>query len=331
MKTYKIWKKFCMFLLCLVLGVNTFMTTALAYGPIDLTKKSTLTIQYEWAKVEFRIYRVADVTERAEYKLVEPFDKYSISMVQKDQDGWRSVAQTLKDYIFRDVIPPLYRVKTDENGCIKLTDMEPGVYLVVGNNTGEGDFLRFPSPYLVMLPSPDGNDNWSTDVKTTVKYTSRPKNPRHGTVERRVIKIWDDGGDTSQRPSKIEVQLLRDGKVWKTVSLSAQNNWKWRWQGLSSLHEWQIVEKEVPEDYEVSIERDGENGKVVITNKLVKIPETTPADEPTVPSEEETPPETDEKLPQTGIIWWPVGALASVGMIMLLAGWVQRKREHEEE
>lgn len=320
-----------MFLLCVVLGVHAFAAPALAYGPIDLTKKSTLTIQYEWEKVEFRIYRVADVSERGQYTLVDPFNKYSIAMVQKDQDGWRSVAQTLKDYIFRDSIPPLYRLKTDENGCIKLTDMEAGVYLVVGNNTSQGDFLYFPSPYLVMLPSPDGNDNWTNDVKTTVKYTTRPKNPRHGTVERKAIKIWDDDGNKSQRPAKIEVQLLRDGKVWKTVALSEQNNWKFQWRGLSSLHEWQIVEKEVPEGYEVSVERDGENGKVVITNKLVEIP-TIPSTEETTPTpEEETPPTETEILPQTGLIWWPAGVLASVGLVLLAAGWIQRKREHEEE
>lgn len=53
------------------------------------------------------------------------------------------------------------------------------------------------------------------------------------------------------------VQLLRDGEVYDTVTLSSDNNWRYTWPELSADHHWQVVEHRTPEDYTVLIEREG--------------------------------------------------------------------------
>ena len=37
------------------------------------------------------------------------------------------------------------------------------------------------------------------------------------------------------------------------------------------------------------------------------------------------------KLPQTGMLWWPVPALAALGLLLLGAGILYRRREEAEE
>lgn len=78
----------------------------------------------------------------------------------------------------------------------------------------------------------------------------------------RVKKIWKDDG--KDRPTAVKVDLLRDGKVYRTVKLSRANKWTYTWKELDSHYSWSAVESSVPSGYEVSYKVKGD--QTVITN-----------------------------------------------------------------
>lgn len=116
-----------------------------------------------------------------------------------------------------------------------------------------------------------------------------------------VIKKWVDNG--TNRPASVMVQLLQDGAVYDSVVLSAGNNWRHSWTGLSGKHQWNIVEPNVPAHYTASYQL--ENGVYTITNTAALI--------------------------QTGQLRWPIWVLSSLGVLLVLLGLILHiKRKHED-
>lgn len=64
---------------------------------------------------------------------------------------------------------------------------------------------------------------------------------------------------------------------------------------------WTVVEKEIPKDYSLSVDKK-ENGTILI-NRYKK-----------------PPPPPDEELPETGQLWWPVPLLFILGFAFLYLG-----------
>jgi len=86
------------------------------------------------------------------------------------------------------------------------------------------------------------------------------------TEELKVIKVWDDNGNTEMRPSSVIVELLAGNKVFDTVTLNERNNWQHRWTGLDVSGRWSVREKYVPDGYTDSVTRSGDT--FIITNTL---------------------------------------------------------------
>lgn len=55
------------------------------------------------------------------------------------------------------------------------------------------------------------------------------------------------GDDPAERPSSVELWLLRDGALWEQVILTEDDHWCRTWNGLEPGHRWQVTEPEVPE------------------------------------------------------------------------------------
>ena len=86
------------------------------------------------------------------------------------------------------------------------------------------------------------------------------------TDEIKVIKVWDDNGNTDMRPSSVVVELLAGNKVFDTVTLNELNNWQHRWTGLDVSTRWSVREKYIPDGYTDSVTRSGDT--FIITNTL---------------------------------------------------------------
>ena len=122
------------------------------------------------------------------------------------------------------------------------------------------------------------------------------------------------------------MQLLRNGKVYDTVILTAKNNWRYTWRDLDCSCQWTVVEKAV-EDYTVSVTREGIT--FVVTNSYDKVIPDTPAPE-RPPDKPEKPSNSKPGLPQTGQLWWPVPLLVAAGLLFIIIGLVQRRGAADE-
>ena len=293
------------------------------------------------------------------------------------KESWDSLTSTLVNYLSADdSITPTATGKVavvnkgadNETGQVVFTTqntvevaegedspkLEVGVYLVVPAGITDGRYTYIPESYLVSLPNLDNDSNWDYSVAIQDKFERDYDPPGSGetTINRNVLKVWEDGG-SEDRPVSVTVRLLRDGEVFDEVELSEDNDWRYSWTGLSRDYEWTLVEVDVPSDYTVEIVREGTT--FVVTNSTddtpgTPPPTTTPSTEP--PTEEipddstpldPGPPEapSDEtiidgdvplgSLPQTGTLWMPVQILAVVGILLFSIGWLDMRRQKRHE
>lgn len=339
----KIWRRFLASLLMLSL-LCCFGTTAFAYETVDTEREVSLTVYFGkdgdgFSGVGFRVYRVAEVSAGAQFTLTGEFADYPVKVNGLNSSGWRALAQTLDGYAARDDLDPLRTAETGNDGKAFFDHLDTGLYLVTGDRYRQGRYTYTPEPFLIALPTLDEADAWVYDVTASCKYDSDYNPPGGGgdedTIDRKVLKVWEDDGNEDKRPDEIIVQLLRDGEVYDTVTLSERNNWKHTWNDLDEDYSWRVVEYDTPDGYTVTVDRQGIT--FVMTNSQTEeIPDEpppeggTPPDEPTPPPEDipDEPTPTGPGLPQTGMLWWPVPVLACAGLFLFLIGW--GKRRHAE-
>jgi len=326
-------------LLTLLMLVAVLPINGYAIDPIDLERETTLTVWFHdedknLPNVSFDLYRVADSGRFAEFTLTGAFAGYPVDITDLDAAGWKAATETLVGYVLRDGVEPLDSGITDQEGKVCFPTGEnklmPGLYLVVGQSKKIGGYRYTPEPLLISLPNRGVEEHqWNYDVLTSPKYSKVPAgSPGSRYVERKVLKVWEDG-EGENRPQSIQVQLLKNGKVAETVTLSADNNWRYSWSKLDADEDWRVVEKETPEGYTVTVSQEGIT--FVMTNTW---------DEPEKPVDPEGPEDPgidipDEpvpegpKLPQTGQLWWPVPLLALAGMALFLMGWMRKDKRSE--
>lgn len=309
-------------LLALLLAMACFTVSVLAREDIDLDRSSSISVYFgsgsrSFSGVDFSLYRVADVSESGEYALTGDFRRYNVSLDGLDSSGWRALAQTLDAYAARDGLDPLKERETGSGGRAYFTGLRPGLYLVSGERYTSGRTVYTPEAMLVSVPGEADGGGWDYSVEVTCKYDRDEITEEYTSVS--VKKVWDDGGDKSARPGYIYVQLLENGRVADTVVLSEANDWEYTWDDLDADSQWRVVERDVPDGYTVTVEREGR--VFIITNTK---PDDTP--EPSESPEPSTSPDEPEKLPQTGQLWWPVPLLFCAGLIFVAAGLIIRRR-----
>ena len=312
---------------------------ALAAGGIDLNRDVSLTISYQDGNTplvgaEFDIFLVATVDEYGELTTTKDFAQFHVNIRGKDDEAWRTLASTLEGYVLRDDISPADSAKTNDKGLVSFPtngkSLKAGLYFVLGHRHTQNGYRYDPAPFMVMLPGLDKENNiWVYDVTVNAKFDSSqiPDNPDDNTIDRKVLKVWADDGHEKDRPKEVIVQLLRDGKVYDTVTLNAANNWRYTWTGLNDRYTWTIVEKEL-EGYTVEVTREGIT--FVVTNTYnEEIPDEPTPTAPTTPDKPTTP--TKPTLPQTGQLWWPVPVLIAAGLLFVVIGLVRRRGAVDEE
>ena len=349
-------KRMVAYLLAVLMCICILPISVSAASKIDIGKDVSLKVIYEdgsrkLSDVSFSLYRVAEVNENAKCRLTGDFKKYedAVSLKNLDAAGWKDTALTLKGYVQRDNVPATRTAKTNASGEFSLENLETGMYLVIGDRTEVGNYIYTAEPILLFLPGQDKvSGEWQYDVTVHVKYDRDHSGGGGGGKEDKeksykVLKVWKDEGHKKERPNKITVQLLRDGKVYDKVDLTEKNNWRHTWKDLSDKYEWMVVEKE-EDNYTVSVSKEGTT--FVMTNTYDNPPgenppgENPPGEDPPDEDEEdemvlgdidEIIPKTEEILPKTGALWWPVPVLACGGLILIMAGCFLKRRQMNEE
>ncbi|MBP3647956.1 MAG: Cna B-type domain-containing protein [Clostridia bacterium] len=299
---------------------------------------------------QFDLYLVAQAGSDG-WDLVDPFDNYSISL-DGDMSG---LASTLEGYVLRDRLTPTQGGRTNVNGFLRLPaqagTLKHGLYLLVARDHEQDGKIYYAQPVMLQLPglSEDGT-KWKYDLLVNIKFETdeNPDDPLY--VTRKVLKAWDDPGHETERPQEVVVQLFKDGELYDTVTLNAQNTWRWQWTELDAHSRWHLVEKDV-ENYTATVTQEGIT--FLVTNKYKK-PETTPtppgmtptptppgmtptpttvptATPTPVPTATPTPKPSQPTLPQTGQLWWPVPLMVCAGLLLIVVGLLRRRSEEYEE
>ena len=315
----------CTFLISLIFACTIWTGRVMARDLINLNQRHTLTVEYPCADTSFQIYKVADVSETGSYTLTETFAKYPFVFENMDQTQWRTLALILEGYIARDDIQPLAEQSTDANGKTTFQDLDAGLYILIGRNQSDSTYRYECEPAMIQLPGLNEKEEWITEVTAKPKYTKQPVSQEETLTQKKVIKIWKDN-NSKKRPKEIQVELLKDGKIADTVMLNVDNNWKYQWDNLDSSATWQVVEKEVPQGYRVTVDREAD------TFTITNVKSTSSKDGNTGTTIGTGTNKTgisgsgkNSRLPQTGQLWWPVGILAAAGMFFFTAGWFRKK------
>lgn len=315
---------------------------------LDLSKKGSMTVTHHSADdeplagVKSRIYRIASIDADAKYTIL---DEFSAAFSDADFfnngydfDAWKSCVDSVKSYVKSNKIAAYKEGTSDKEGKTYYTDLDLGVYLVLSDNLVDSKYVHSFAAFVYPVPLLDrGKDSgvleWHYDVNVTPK-TERVE--RIIDEEFVVYKRWSDSGYEDKRPSSISVRIYCDEKLYKTVTLTASNSWKYSWS-YEPGHDWKLVETSTGENYTASLSTSKkDNVYTFVFTNTYNPPETPPNDTP--PEDPVTPPSTPDlpsvlgairdlpevlgarRLPQTGQLWWPLPILVLFGVFFIIKG-----------
>lgn len=310
----KKYKSFRKILAALLLVLMLLPVRSYAQGNIDLNRDISLTISYKEENrvikdAVFHVYLVARANADGSLTTTKAFEQFDKEIQEKNSTA---LSSTLEGYVLRDEIAPTDSQSTDQEGKAYFQNtLQAGLYLILGERQLQDGKYYDASSSIVMLPAQNNDTNsWDYDVTVHAKYETHTVSQEEEKVTRKVLKVWNDQGHEQERPNEIQVQLLRDGKVFETISLNADNQWRYTWENLDDSYAWKVVEKD-SKGYQVSITQEGIT--FVVTNTYTQEkPETV------------VPTSGDMKLPQTGQLWWPVPILACAGVTLLIIGLIRK-------
>ncbi len=127
--------------------------------------------------------------------------------------------------------------------------------------------------------------------------------------------VWDDNGnEDGKRPENVTVQIISDGKIVGTATVSEENGWKHTFENMDADSEYTVIQNTV-DGYTTSYSGNADSG-FVITNDYV---------EPEVP----TPPATGDST--TLPVWVTVASISFALMLVLIIFLVCSKKKDDTE
>lgn len=263
----KILKTINLLLLMLILPLNVLgLSTTDSIEQIDITKENNLTINYNYNDYNFdntkvNVYSVASISSDYQYELSNSFSKYPLKINGLKIDDWQIFEDTLISYISADNIDEDYSLEI-KNNSIKLTNLKSGLYFVetekIDNETYTLEFDKF----LINLPNLSEVGKWEYGVVANPKIIEHTKNYENITYT--VTKLWEDNLDN--RPNEISIEIYKDNILFEEQILSSKNNWQYEWTTLDDGSTWNVVERNIPEYYTVSIYKNNNIFKIINTH-----------------------------------------------------------------
>lgn len=283
---------------------------ARAVTPLETERSCSLKLYYTQGEIGFgdlevRIYRVAEAFGDGSFELIEPFSGYPVNIhAITSQAEWKTVASTLSAYIAADQVPPTRMEKTDDGGTVVFTGLETGLYLVSGAVVEHESGTYLFDSFMIYLPTPQEDGSFLYDVEAKPKCSDYTPMTQY-----KVVKLWKDSAYAGERPISITVDILKDGILQETQILSAENDWTYTWKVPDGEGVWTVVEKDVPDEYTVTI--DFRETTFLITNTR-------------------TSPGGNPQTGDTAAPWLAVVVMCLSGLLLLILGiWGERRRRHE--
>lgn len=246
---------------------------------IDITKLCSLELLYSSGEMQFddlniQLYKVAEVSEDFQYTLSGKFADYPISIDDISSQGeWKQLSTTLNSYMLADNISPTKTAVTDRNGKAVFSDLSCGLYLVSAVDAVQNNKIYHFSEFVISIPTV--NDYGNVNYNISAKPKSVKTEPLNNQVEYKAIKLWKDS-NSDERPSSVEIAIYKNGLVQESKILNSENNWSYFWRAVDDGSEWTVIERNIPNGYKVSIEKNAESFVIVNTSseKITTSPKT---------------------------------------------------------
>lgn len=312
---------FFVLVLCFIGSVKAD-TMSIPTVPPDATRQTRVTFTLSkpftvQGGEKMHLYRIGEYDGQT-WKASENFASYPVSFSWATKEESKALANTLLGYIQRDHIQPDAEKEWSKDGWMVFSTRDDGIkqglYLGVSDAIGSVGKRSVFSPVLFSLPGV-GEDNptaWRYEQQITLK--GEPNKKTEQAIE--VFKVWK-GDSKANRPDEIVVQLVKNGNVVEEALLQPSNYWRYRWEHLSTEADWQVVEKEVPDGYQVKVETLVQEKRKAFVLTNTKTPP---------PPEEPPKPGTPPHLTQTGLSRLPAVVLSSIGFTFLLLAFALRKK-----
>ncbi len=245
-----------------------------AGGSIEITSTATNTADKRTVPgVKLCLYKIADTDDAEEcgYKITDSFIESGVKstdIVYTDQPS--DIAGVLEKFAAEHSINPQTVGTSDNNGYLKFTGLEDGIYLIRQINTDD-EFKKLgykysTEAYIVAIPSLDFEGNHIRNVSCQPKGTLTEI--RKNDTSLTVYKVWKDDNDKKgDRPKTIEVGLYKDGALKEKIELSAGNNWMYAWDNLDEDGRWSVKEIDVPGGYVSSVSNNDQEWTITNTHK----------------------------------------------------------------
>ena len=263
-------------LLCLCLCLMPCTAIAASTGDarelISTDRDCTLTLCYSYDGKSFpnqtvKLYKIADASENCQYTLTSLFSSTGLTINGIQTNGeWNVVRETLDAHIFASQITPASTATTDAQGQALFTRLKPGLYLASAVSVAQDGLTCVFDSALIALPALGTDGLWQYQVTASAKPEVLPPIEPDGELQFKVLKLWKGDEGNTGRPRSIEVEIFRNDTSYKTVTLSADNQWCYSWTADNDGASWHVTERNIPDGYTMTVEKRGTT--FVVTNAI---------------------------------------------------------------
>ena len=187
---------------------------------------------------------------------------------------------------------PTTKLITDDGGTAVFTNLSLGLYFIKQTSSVAG--YAPCTSFLVTVPNQNA-DGYVYDVNAS------PKTDVARLTAITIKKVWNTDAST-KAADRVTVQLLRDGVVVQTATLSDQNNWQVTYSDMPESDAYSIVEVNVPKGFTATYSKS--NYVFTVTNTAALI--------------------------QTGQLIWPIPVLAMAGLFLIVVGTIVLRKTRNE-
>ena len=228
----------------------------------DLPKyKDKAEVEYTWSEEDVDGYNLSDTSESdgvTTLKNTHTPEKADVVVTKKwedsdNEEGLRPDEISIHLFANGEEIEATPEIVKNEDNTWTFTYKDLDVY-------ANGDEIEY-------TVTEDELENYETSIEGLTITNSREVEY----VEIKTEKVWDDGeNEEGFRPEEVTVNLLANGEIIDTVTLSDDNAWEYSWDSLSKYIDGKEVEYSLSEDkvngYETTIEYDETRDKYIIIN-----------------------------------------------------------------
>lgn len=141
----------------------------------------------------FAVYRVAEISPYGIFTLLPQYEESGAAVNQLeagDAIDWRTQAQKLTQWVQKNNLSADAQESTNKNGTAVFSQLDTGLYLVIGSNTKVSGTQYHSAPFLVSIP-----EQTSDGTAWTYEVTANPKSEPSDDHKK------DDGDNNTDHPS----------------------------------------------------------------------------------------------------------------------------------